>query len=87
MRYLPFALSLGSEFKQVIRSAAADPRCSATCAVCAGRMPIAPERDRQTVRCPRCWRRQEVRTIEEPPWRLSASAAVALQQTRRWARG
>ena len=87
MRYLPFTLSLGVELKQAIRSAAADPRCSAACAVCAGRIPIAPERERQVVRCPRCWRRQEVRTIEEPPWRLSAAAVVALRQTRRWARG
>ncbi len=87
MRCLPFTLSLGSEFKQVIRSAAQDPRRRALCAYCGGTVAIEPELAVQRVRCPRCWHWQHVSASEEPPWRLSASAAAALRQTRRWMRG
>ncbi len=87
MRYLPFTLSLGSELKQAIRSAAQDPRRRALCAYCGGTVAIEPDLASQRVRCPRCWHWQHVSVSEEPPWRLSASAAAALRQTRRWMRG
>jgi hypothetical protein len=87
MRSLPFALSFGTDLKQAIRAAAQDPRRRMVCGYCAAAIPIVPDRPDQRVRCPRCWRRQQVAETEEVPWRLSASAAAALRQTRRWLRG
>ncbi len=87
MRYLPFSLSLGPELTQAIRSAAQDPRRRALCGYCGGSVAIEPELPVQRVRCPRCWHWQRGATAEDPPWRLSASAAAALRQTRRWLRG
>lgn len=87
MRYLPLALSLGPDLKQAIRSAAQDPRRRAMCGYCGGTVPIAPDLPAQRVRCPRCWHWQRICVVEEAPWRLSASAAAALRQTRRWLRG
>jgi len=49
-------------------------------------MPIQPDRPEQRVRCPSCLRVQHVTPEEEPPWRLTASAAEALRRTRSWIR-
>ncbi|MDE2582526.1 MAG: hypothetical protein KGL52_12905 [Rhodospirillales bacterium] len=86
MRYLPLSLSLGPELRQVMRAAAQDPRGRAFCGYCGGALRIPPSRPGQRVCCPGCWRWQEACVAEETPWRLSASAAAALRQTRRWLR-
>ena len=87
MRYLPLAFTLGPELKQAIRSAGQDPRRRGSCAYCGGTVPIVPDLPTQRVCCPRCWHWQRICVTEETPWRLSASAAAALRQTRRWLRG
>ena len=87
MRSLPFGLSFGPDLKQAIRAAAQDPRRRMLCGYCGGSIPVGADRAGQVVRCPRCWRRQELTATEETPWRLSASAAAALRETRRWLRG
>jgi hypothetical protein len=86
MRYLPFALTQGSELRWLRRAAAADPRRRTTCAVCGGAIALPPEPVNSTVRCPSCWRRQRICIVPEEPWRLSPDGAQALTQTRRWRR-
>ncbi|HSU07240.1 MAG TPA: hypothetical protein VLI93_16880 [Acetobacteraceae bacterium] len=86
MRYLPFAFTRSSELARAIRSAAEDPQRRTLCGTCGGRMPIRPEVAEQTVRCPHCWRWQQVTSDAATPWRLSESAALALRRTRSWVR-
>ncbi len=86
MRYLPLAFIRSSELEGVIRAASAGPQQRVLCAICGGRVPIRPDRATQTVRCPHCWRRQQVTADVATPWRLSESAAIALRRTRSWAR-
>ncbi|HEY6433175.1 MAG TPA: hypothetical protein VIZ17_14435 [Acetobacteraceae bacterium] len=86
MRYLPLAFIRSSELERAIRAASSDPHQRVLCATCGGRVPIRPDRAAQTVRCPHCWRRQQVTADAAAPWRLSESAAMALRRTRSWAR-
>ena len=86
MRYLPFALTQGSELRWVTRAASADPRRRIACEVCGGGIPLSPQPIDADVRCPSCWRRQRVLPVRDEPWRLSAEAAQALAETRRWRR-
>jgi hypothetical protein len=86
MRCLPFIMTRGPLFSQIIREARQDPRRNRLCNCCGARMLIEPDRTDQTVRCPACARWQRVTVVEEPVWRLSASSAEALRRTRSWVR-
>ena len=86
MRCLPFAMTGGALFTQVLREARQDNRRTSLCRCCGARMPIYPDRPEQRVRCPSCLRVQRVSPEEETPWRLTASAAEALRRTRSWIR-
>lgn len=86
MRYLPFALTQGSDLRWLTRAASGDPRRRISCEICGGHIPIAQNQIGAVVRCPSCWRWQRVAPVQEEPWRLSAEAAQALAETRRWRR-
>lgn len=86
MRYLPFAFTQGSELARAIRLACEDPSRRSLCGTCGGKILIRPGITGRSVRCPHCWRWQQVTSEQEIPWRLSASAAEALRRTRRWVR-
>jgi hypothetical protein len=86
MKALPFVMTRGAVFAQILCDAGKDPRRNRLCACCGGRMLIEPDRSEQTVRCPACARWQRVSEVEETPWRLSPAAAEALRRTRTWLR-
>jgi hypothetical protein len=86
MKYLPLVMTRGKLLAQVVREASQDPRCHTLCGCCGARMPIKPDRSDQMVRCPVCYRRQQVTAREEVPWRLTATSAEALRRTARWVR-
>jgi hypothetical protein len=86
MRCLPFVMTRGPLFAQIIREARQDPRRNSLCSCCGARMLIEPDRTDHTVRCPACARWQRVTVNEEPAWRLSPSSAEALRRTRSWVR-
>lgn len=86
MRCLPFAMTRGPWFTQVLQEARQDPRRSVSCPSCSGRMVIEPDKTEQTVRCQGCARWQRVTVEEEIPWRLRPDAVEALRRTRSWLR-
>jgi hypothetical protein len=86
MRSLPFAMTGGALFTQLIREARQDNRRNTLCRCCGARIPIQPDRSEQRVRCQSCLRVQRVSSEEETPWRLTAGAAEALRRTRSWVR-
>jgi hypothetical protein len=86
MRYLPLAMVQGSVLSQLVSDLHKDPRRQTLCNCCGARMLIKPELVDQTVRCPGCARWQRVTLNEDPPWRLTATAAESLRRTRSWVR-
>ena len=86
MRCLPFAMIRGPWFTQVLQEARQDPRRTALCASCGGRMTIEPDKSEQTVRCQVCSRWQKVAVAQEAAWHLSPEAAQGLRRTRSWLR-
>jgi hypothetical protein len=86
MRCLPFAMTRGPWFTQVLQEARQDPLRTALCACCGGRMAIEPDKTEQTVRCQACSRWQRVKVEQEVVWHLTPDAAQALRRTRSWLR-
>lgn len=86
MRCLPFAMTRGPWFTQILQEAGQDPRRSTLCASCGSRMAIQPDKAEQTVRCPGCARWQAVSAEPDVPWHLTPDAALALRRTRTWLR-
>jgi|GEM_PF-3914778 hypothetical protein len=86
MRCLPFSITKGALFAEVLRDAARDPSRTAPCGFCAARIVVEPENPVQTVRCPSCIRWQQVTLTEERPWHLRSDAVEALRRTKSWAR-
>ncbi len=86
MRCLPFSVTKGALFAEVLRDAARDHGRTAGCGYCGARMVVEPEKATQTVRCPSCTRVQQVTAEEETPWRLRPEAVDALRRTKGWLR-
>ena len=86
MRCLPFAMTRGPWFTQVLQEARQDPRRSALCPSCGSRMSVEPDKGQQNVRCPACARWQLVTVEQDVAWHLTPDAAQALRRTRSWLR-
>ncbi len=86
MRCLPFAMTRGPWFTQVLREAHQDRRRTAVCSTCGGTLAIEPDKAEQQARCQGCARWQTVRVEQETPWHLTPAAAAALRRTRSWLR-